>query len=116
MQELTRFVVRLPAADHELTLLHGDVELVAGEARYRKRDAQPFRIAAVARQSFDVVRRITVGALGNAVEQTLDLIEAQQEWAGERRNTCHGLKALEEATLTGSAMGTPRTGTSGPGQ
>jgi hypothetical protein len=34
------------------------------------------------RQSFDVVRRIAVGAFGNAVEHALDFVEAQQERTG----------------------------------
>jgi hypothetical protein len=36
----------------------------------------------IARQPFDVVGRVAVGALGDAVEHALDLVEAQQERAG----------------------------------
>ena len=76
------FVVLLPSADHQLTFLDADVELVAGEAGDGERDAQPLRILRVARQPFDVVGRVAVGPLGDAVEHALDLVEAQQERAG----------------------------------
>ena len=59
------------------------IELIAGEAGDGERDAQPFRVLAVAHQPFDVVGRIAVGPLGDAVEHALDLVEAQQERAGE---------------------------------
>jgi len=36
----------------------------------------------IARQPFDVVGRVAIGSLGNAVEHALDLVEAQQERAG----------------------------------
>jgi hypothetical protein len=82
VEVLAAFVVLLASADHQLTFLDADVELVAGESGNRKRDAQPFGVLPVMRQPFDVVRRIAVGALGNAVEHALDLIEAQQKRTG----------------------------------
>src|ERR1700684_2455565 len=54
---LPAFVVLLPAADDELALLYADIELVAGETRHRKRNAQPFRTVPVSGNAFDVVRR-----------------------------------------------------------
>ena len=79
---LPALVVLLTAADDQLAFLDRNVELIAGETGDGQRDAQPFGVCRVARQPLDVVGRIAVGCLGDAVEQTLDLVEAQQEWAG----------------------------------
>ena len=76
---LPGLVVLLPAADHQLVFLGRHVELVAGEAGDRQRDAQPLRIALVARQPLDVVGRIAVGRFGDAVEDALDLVKPEQE-------------------------------------
>src|SRR5580692_3300143 len=76
---LPAFVVLLPAADDELALLYADIELVAGEARDRKGNAQPFRTVPVSGNAFDVVRRIALRGLADAVEHALDLVEAKQE-------------------------------------
>jgi hypothetical protein len=56
--------------------------LVAGEAGDGKRDAQPFGILRIVCQPFDVLGRVAIGTLSNAVEQALDLVEPQQERAG----------------------------------
>src|ERR1700683_1503693 len=76
---LPAFVVLLPAADDELALLSSDIELVAGETRHRKCNAQAFRAVPVSRNTFDVVRRITLRSLADAIEHALDLVEAKQE-------------------------------------
>src|ERR1700731_284861 len=57
---LPAFVVLLPAADDELALLYADIELVAGETRDRKGNAQPFRTVPVSGNALDVVRRIAL--------------------------------------------------------
>src|SRR6516165_3810169 len=49
MEKLAALVVLLPTADHQLTFLDRDVELVAGEAGNGERDTQPLRILPVAR-------------------------------------------------------------------
>src|ERR1700676_667956 len=76
---LPAFVVLLPAADDELALLYADIELVAGETRHRERNAQPFRTVPISRNAFDIVRRVAIRALADAIEHALDLVEAKQE-------------------------------------
>src|ERR1700730_14551871 len=72
---LPAFVVLLPAADDELALLYADIELVAGEPRDRKCNAQAFRTVPVSRDAFDVVGRITLRGLADAIKHGLDLVE-----------------------------------------
>src|SRR5262249_59947576 len=89
--------------DDELALLDGHVELIAGEACDRKRDPQPLGLAVLAGNPLDIVGWIAVRGLGDTIERTLDLVESEQEGAGQRRNSGHGLKALVsdfEGTLT----------------
>src|SRR5580692_303860 len=76
---LPAFIVLLPAADDELALLYADIELVAGETRHRKSNAQPLRAVPVARNAFDVVRRIAPRGLADAIKHALDLVEAKQK-------------------------------------
>src|SRR5580700_747372 len=76
---LPAFVVLLPAADDELALLYADIELVAGETCDRKCNAQPFRTVPVPRNPLDIVGRIALRGLADAVEHALDLVEAKQE-------------------------------------
>src|SRR5580700_3690990 len=76
---LAAFVVLLPAADDELALLYADIELVAGETCDRKCNAQPFRTVPVPRNPLDIVGRIALRGLADAVEHALDLVEAKQE-------------------------------------
>ena len=85
-------VVLLPAANDELALLERHVELIAGEARHRKRDAQPLRAVGVARNALDIVGRIAVRSLGDPIEHALDLVEAEQKRTGKRRNPGHASK------------------------
>jgi len=94
VEVLSGLVVLLTAANDELALLDADVELVAVEARDRQRDAQPFRLAVLAGDPLDIVGWVAVRRLGDAVERTLDLVEAEQEGTGQRRNARHGLKVL----------------------
>jgi hypothetical protein len=94
VEVLPGLVVLLPAANDQLALLDGDVELVAVEARDRQRDAQPFRLAVLAGNPLDVVGRIPVRGLGDPIERTLDLVEAEEEGTGQRRNARRGIKVL----------------------
>jgi hypothetical protein len=55
VKEVPGLVFGLPAADHELAFLQGDLKLVLGEAGDRKSDAEPFRIALRTGQTLDVV-------------------------------------------------------------
>ncbi|MPL71148.1 hypothetical protein SDC9_16919 [bioreactor metagenome] len=67
-------IVGLPAADHQCPVLHGDREVILGEARHRKGDAE-----GVGAVLFDVVRRVGVGAgLRRPLDKALQLVEAQQ--------------------------------------
>jgi len=79
---LPGLVVLLPPADEELVLLDRDLELVAGETRNRERDAQPFRLVRIAAKALDVVGRLAVGPLDDAIEHTLDFVEAKKERTG----------------------------------
>src|SRR5215468_6969923 len=84
---LAGLVVLLPPANDKLAFLQRDVELIARETGNRQRDAQALRLAILPGDPFDVVGRIAVSTLGNAVERTLDLIEAKKKRAGQRRNS-----------------------------
>jgi hypothetical protein len=79
---LPGLVVLLAAPDHELVFLNGYIELIAGKTRYRQRDTQPFGLAIITVAPFDIIRRITVGALDDAIERTLDFVESQKERTG----------------------------------
>src|SRR5262249_21335154 len=81
MEIVVLLVVLLAPADHELTLLDRHVELIAREARDRERDAQTLGLAVLAGDPLDIVGRVAVGGLGDAVERTLDLVESEQERA-----------------------------------
>src|SRR6204780_41246 len=76
---LAAFVVLFPAAGDELALLFADIELVAAEALPRESNAQPLRAVPISRNTFDIVRRVAVRGLADAVEHALDLVEAKQE-------------------------------------
>src|SRR5215471_3037052 len=106
MEVLVLLVVLLPAANDELTLLDRHVELIAGEPRDGQRDPQALGLAVLAGNALDVVGRIPVGGLGDAVERTLDLVESEEEGAGQRRNSGHGLKALA-SDFEGALMAPP---------
>src|ERR1700760_2213700 len=100
MDVLPGLVVLLTTPDHELVFLNGYIELITGKSRHPPRDPQPLGLAVRPFTPLDIVRRVTVGALDDAVEHTLDLVEAQQKRTGERRNTRHSLQSPLEATLT----------------
>src|SRR6185312_4615168 len=89
MEVLAGLVVLLSPADHQLAFLDADIEVIPGETRNGERDTQPLRVLPVARQTLDVVGRVTVSPLGDAVEHALDLIETQEERAGEGWNSRH---------------------------
>src|SRR5262249_47643463 len=99
MDVLPGLVVLLTSADHQLVFLNAYIELVAGKSRHRQRDAQPLGLSVGAVAPLDIVGRITVGAFDDPIEHALDLVEAQQKWTGERRNTRHSLQSPLEATL-----------------
>ena len=81
MEILPGLVFLLPPADDELALLDTHIELVPGESGHRQGDPEPLGVAAFARQPLDIVRRIAVGSLADAVERSLDLVEAEQKRA-----------------------------------
>jgi hypothetical protein len=56
--------------------------LVAGKACNRERDAQPLGLPVGTIASLDVVRRIAVGTLDDAIERTLDFVKSQQKRTG----------------------------------
>src|SRR5436305_3239342 len=87
-------LVLLAPTDDQLALLDCHVELIAGEARDRQCDPQALGLAVLADNPFDIVGRIAVRGLGDTIERALDLVESEQEGAGQRRNSGHGLKAL----------------------
>ena len=91
---LPGLVVLLPAADDELALLDRHIELITGETGDRERDPQAFGLTVLAGDPFDVVGRIAVRRLGDAVERTLDLVEPEQkrDWTATELGTC--FKAL----------------------
>ena len=60
-------------------LVDRNVELVTREAGDRQRDTQAFRVSVLARNPLDVVGRVAVGCLGNAIKRTLDLVKPKQE-------------------------------------
>src|SRR5262245_28748838 len=91
---LASLVVVLSAADNELVFLDGHIELIASETRDRQRDPQPLGLAVLASDPLNVVGQIAVGGLAHAIERTLDFVESEEEGAGQRRNSGHGLKAL----------------------
>jgi hypothetical protein len=82
MEVLAGLVVLLPPPDHELTFLDGDIELVAGETCDSQRDTQSLGLALIARQPFDIVRRIAIRAFDDTVEHALDLVKSEKEGAG----------------------------------
>src|SRR5215831_9616099 len=79
MDVLPGLVVLLPPADHELVFLNCYIELVAGEAGDRQRDAQPFGLAIRPFAPLDIVGRVTVGTFDDTIEHALDLVEPQKE-------------------------------------
>src|SRR5439155_7857482 len=88
-------LVRLAPAGDRLALLDCHVELIAGDARDRQCDPQGLRLAVLADNPLDIVRRIAVRGLGDTIERALDLVESEQEGSGQRRNSGHGsLKSL----------------------
>src|SRR5579872_2900895 len=79
---LPGLVVLLAAPNDKLIFLNSYIKLVAGKTRHRERDAQPFGLTIGSFATFDVVRRIAVGAFDDAIERTLDFVESQQKRTG----------------------------------
>src|SRR5262245_61691455 len=95
MNEFSRLVVFLPAADHQLIMLRRDLELFAPEAGECQRNAQSFHVraaavAGVSGDSFDVVGGITVAAFANPVDEPFHFFKPQQQWARQQGNARHG--------------------------
>src|SRR6267378_664063 len=82
MDVLPGLVILLAAPDHELVFLNGYIELVTGKTCHRQRDPQPLGLAVAAVAPLDIVGRVTVGTLDDAIERTLDFVESQQERTG----------------------------------
>src|SRR3954464_7278722 len=82
MDVLPRLVVLLTAANDELVFLNGYIELVAGEPRYRQRDPKPLGLAVGTVAALDIVGRVAIGTLDDAIERPLDFVESQQERTG----------------------------------
>ncbi len=83
-------VVFLLAADDELLVLERDLDLVALETGDRQRDPQQLgsrRGAFGGRDAFDVVGRIAVRALADAVDQAFHFVEAEQQRARQKRHS-----------------------------
>src|ERR1051325_7965219 len=89
VQKLSTLDILLPSPDDELFLLDSHLQLLRGKSRDGQCDPQPFRILFVGSEPFDVVGGIAVRRLGYAIESTLDLLEADQERAGQRRYSGH---------------------------
>src|SRR6202034_2782211 len=94
MDILPAFIVLLATANDELAFLQRDVERIAGNPGRRQRDAQPLRTVALPRDALDIVRRIAVRSLCDAIKHPLDLIEAKKKRTRKRRNPGHGFKVL----------------------
>src|SRR5262249_3414746 len=89
MQVLPTLVVLLTPPDEQLFLLDGHLELIESEARNRQRDAQALGTVAVAGEPLDVVGRVAVRCLGDAIKRTLDLVESDQKRTGQRWDSGH---------------------------
>ena len=77
-------IVGLLAADRELVLDQFDHQIVGREAGHGQHDAQ-----AVLADPLDIVRRVALGALGQAIKGALELVETQQQGRIEHRHTAH---------------------------
>ena len=100
---LAALVVLLPSADQQLTFLDADVELIAGEAGDGKRDAQPLRVLSIARQPFDVVGRVAVGALGDAVD-AFETTEKQMNMPASIQGSFQGTAKAFRAALANEPL------------
>jgi len=81
VEVLVGTLVVLPTTDYKLIFLNRHVKFVAAKTRNRKRDAQPFWPPIFTSHPLDIVRRVTVGGLGDTIEGPFDFIEAKQKWA-----------------------------------
>ncbi len=78
-------VVLLLAANRELRILDAHFEILGPEAGDRQRDAQ-----VVLGDLLDIVGRITVArGLRHPVERSLEMLEAEQQWAIQSGQSRH---------------------------
>ena len=112
---LPGLVVVLAPADDELAFLDRHVELVAGKAGDRQRDTQPLRIALGRGDPLDIVRRVTIRGLGDAVEHALFSVEGGQ--AATTRLLRHGVTGVicaSDVLALGAIRAVRRAGLSVP--
>ena len=83
--------INLPDGKHAIGIFSADGKPMAAapsvelaQALIRQHDAQ-----AVLADPLDIVRRVALGALGQAVKCTFELVEAQQQRRVEHRHTAH---------------------------
>ena len=72
MDVLPAFVVLLAAANDELVFLNSHIELVAGKTSHRQRDTQALGLTVGPVEPLDVVGRIAIGALHDAIVATIE--------------------------------------------
>jgi len=83
------------AADDELFVLYGDIELIARETGNRQGDPQHLAMFVGSRHPLDIVGRIAVaGGLGEPVQRPFDFVEAEEKRTGKRRDTRHSAVVL----------------------
>ena len=74
-------IIDLSAADRQLTVFDGDLEVRAREAGDRERNTQKFWLIVTARHPLDVVGWVSVRRrASDALSGPLDLVEPQQIW------------------------------------
>ena len=84
VDEFARLVLVLPPTDHQLIVFQRDFELLAPETGQCQGNAQHLdacSVAVVGYDAFDVVGRITVTALADAVDQPFHFLKTQEQWA-----------------------------------
>src|SRR5690606_12895533 len=87
IEKVPALLLLLLAADRKLIVLDGYLQLISCEACHRQRDAQNLASLAIFHDAFDVVGRIAVAAsLPGAIDQPLDLLEAEQHGTGQKRH------------------------------
>ncbi len=70
----------LPAANDQLVVFRGHFEVVIAETRHRERNSKLFT-AVVAADALDVVRRIAVAGLRDALQRLFHRVETKQQGA-----------------------------------
>src|SRR5262245_34870506 len=115
MDEVSRLVIFLPAADHQLIVFKRDLELLASEASQCERDAQGLEssaaVAVAGGNPFNVVRGIAVATLADSVDQPFHFLKTQQQRAGQHGNARHNARPSSKRPLSVRTP-FPRTGRS----